>query len=80
MDKNRERGKDGRHGEKRIKTKKEMQPGSQEKRVSRSTAPGVLSKSLNSDSESWRLLEETRLKRLSEFAIVYRFGYFTCGF
>lgn len=52
MDKNRERGKDGRHGEKRIKTKKEMQPGSQEKRVSRSTAPGVLSEALNSDSES----------------------------
>lgn len=80
MDENRERGKDGRHGEKRIKTKKEMQPGSQEKRVSCSTAPGVLSKSLNSDSESQRLLEETRLKRLSEVAIVYWFGYFTCGF
>lgn len=66
--------------EKRIKTKKEMQPGSQKKRVSRSTAPGVLSEPLNSDSKSRRLLEETRLKRLSEFAIVYWFGYFTCCF
>lgn len=80
MDENRERGKDGRHGERRIKTKKEMQPGRQEKRVSCSTAPGVLSESLNSDSESRRLPEETRLKRLSEFGIVYWFGYFTCGF
>lgn len=72
--------KTGGMGEERIKTKKEMRPGSEEKRVSRSTAPGVLSEALNGDSESRRSLEESRLKRLSKFAIVYWFGYFTCGF